>query len=42
MSQDAKTLMHWISAYRGTRVADYSNGYEHDCVCKWASYIIGK
>jgi hypothetical protein len=42
MSQDAKTLMHWIKGWRDTAIADYANVYEFWCARRWAEYIIGR
>jgi len=41
MSEAAITLLHWSTARRETRIADYGNVYEFECARKWAAHIIG-
>ena len=40
MSDNAKTLLHWVNAYRFTRIADYDNSYELNAARAWANSII--
>lgn len=39
---DTDTLLHWISMWRNTRIADYDNAYERSACRNWAEYIISK
>lgn len=41
MSEEAITLLHWSTAWRETRIADYGNAVELECAREWAAHIIG-